>query len=137
MSGRPTTLADGRYQVLDVLGSGGMATVYRAFDRWLQVHRAVKVLSPQLARSRVLQERFRIEARTMAQLDHPHIVAVHDVGTHEQGAFIVMELVDGGTLTDPNGVPAMVGPFDANAAAFTVHLVIVATGALIARRASA
>ena len=83
--------------VEDVLGSGGMATVYRAFDRHLAVHRAVKVLSPELADRAAIRARFIAEARAMARLRHPHVVAIQDVLDADGRIFIVMDLIRGGT----------------------------------------
>ncbi len=77
-----------------------MATVYRAYDERLQVYRAIKVLSIKLAKHPVIQERFLNEARTMARLHHPNIVGVHDVGSDGERSFIVMEIVEGGSLMD-------------------------------------
>ena len=76
----PVSIADGRYRLADVLGAGGMATVYRAYDERLQVYRAVKLLSRNLQEHPVVRERFQTEARTMARLHHPNIVSVHDIG---------------------------------------------------------
>lgn len=93
-------LAEGRYRLLSVLGVGGMATVYRGYDARLQVYRAVKVLSPALARRKSLKTRFEAEAKTMALLQHRNIVSVHDVGADGNRLFIVMEMVEGGSLLD-------------------------------------
>ena len=93
-------LESGRYQLLEVIGTGGMATVYRAWDERLQVTRAVKILLPQLARNTTIRHRFETEARTMARLYHPNIVGVHDVGVDDDRVYIVMELVAGGSLMD-------------------------------------
>lgn len=93
-------LADGRYHLLEILGEGGMATVYRGFDVRLQVARAVKVLSPSLAGRRALRERFEAEARTMALFDHANIVRVVDVGIDGERVYIVMDLVTGGSLLE-------------------------------------
>ena len=95
-----TPLESGRYQLLEVIGTGGMATVYRAWDERLQVTRAVKILLPQLARNTTIRHRFETEARTMARLYHPNIVGVHDVGVDGERVYIVMELVAGGSLMD-------------------------------------
>lgn len=93
-------LAEGRYRLLSVLGVGGMATVYRGYDARLQVNRAIKVLSPALAKRKSLKSRFEAEASTMALLQHRNIVSVHDVGADGNRIFIVMELVEGGSLLD-------------------------------------
>ena len=75
-----------------------MATVYRGHDRRLGVDRAIKVLSPTYASKRKVRARFEAEARTMAVLDHPNIVRVYDVGSNDETAWIVMELIDGPSL---------------------------------------
>ena len=94
------TLAEGRYRLIEVIGSGGMATVYRAFDTRLQVARAIKILLPALANRERLRARFEAEARTMALLEHRNIVRVYDVGSDRNLVYIVMELVEGGSLVD-------------------------------------
>jgi serine/threonine protein kinase len=94
------SLGEGRYKLIDVLGEGGMATVYRAYDERLRVYRAIKVLSPELMANPRLRQRFENEARTMARLHHPNIVTVHDVVSDGQLAYIVMELVGGGSLME-------------------------------------
>ncbi|MBK7759327.1 MAG: protein kinase [Deltaproteobacteria bacterium] len=96
----PQSIADGRYTLVEPLGVGGMATVFKAFDQRLQVWRAVKVLAPQYSNRPSLRDRFEAEARTMASLEHRHIVRVYDVGRAGGSPYIVMELVDGGTLVD-------------------------------------
>ncbi len=93
-------LAQGRYRLQAVLGEGGMAVVYRAFDSRLQVDRAIKVLSPAVARQAHLRARFETEARTMAALSHPNITSVHDIGQDGDLVFMVMELLEGGSLWD-------------------------------------
>ena len=93
-----TSLADGRYCLLETIGSGGMATVYRGFDERLQVTRAVKILNQAFASKRKIRARFEAEARTMAVLDHANIVRVYDVGSEGDTVYIVMELVEGETL---------------------------------------
>ncbi|MBW1879708.1 MAG: serine/threonine protein kinase [Deltaproteobacteria bacterium] len=96
----PTSLADGRYLLVSGLGEGGMATVYRAYDQRLQVWRAIKILAPQYASKPKLRSRFEAEAQTMALLEHRNIVRVYDVGHDGPYAYIVMELVEGGSLVD-------------------------------------
>lgn len=93
-------LQEGRYHLVRRLGEGGMAIVYRGWDERLEVFRAIKVLSPALSRSQSVRRRFEAEARTMARLHHANIVTVHDVATDGDRSFIVMELVEGGSLWD-------------------------------------
>lgn len=93
-----STLQNGRYTLQSVLGAGGMATVYRAWDGMLAVERAVKVLNGPAASSPSIQDRFLDEARTMARLHHPNLVTVHDLGADLGTVFMVMELLGGGSL---------------------------------------
>ncbi len=94
------TLAEGRYRVEDVLGRGGMASVYLARDGELERPVAVKVLAEHLADQPGFRDRFLREARLAAQLSHPNIVQVFDVGEEDGTPFIVMECVEGSTLAD-------------------------------------
>ena len=88
----------GNYQIVGELGRGGMAVVYRAFQPSLNRYVAIKVLPPHLGFDKEFVERFQREALASAQLRHPNIVVIHDVG-HQQGIyFIVMELLEGRTL---------------------------------------
>ena len=96
----PESLAEGRFQLLEVIGEGGMATVYRAFDQRLQRPRAIKVLSPALAGRPALRRRFMTEAQTMATLEESRVVRVFDVAEEGDRCYIVMELVEGGSLLD-------------------------------------
>lgn len=89
----------GPYEVLTALGAGGMGEVYRARDTRLDRLVAVKVLSPALAASDAARERFEREARAISQLSHPHVCALHDVGRVGDMSYLVMELLDGATLT--------------------------------------
>lgn len=93
-----------RYEVRELIGSGGMADVYRAYDRRLSRLVAIKMLRADLARDPSFQTRFRREAQAAAGLNHPSIVSVHDTGTeeHEWGMvpYIVMEYVDGITIRE-------------------------------------
>jgi len=93
-------LSDGRYELQGLLGQGGMAAVWRAYDSRLDVHRAVKILDEQYAKRRKLRARFRDEAQLMAKLHHNHITTVHDVIEEGNTVYIVMELVEGGALID-------------------------------------
>lgn len=91
-----TTL--GNFRVLAPLGQGGMARVYKAYQESLDREVAVKVLPPWYASDRSFVERFKLEARLVARLSHPNIVTVHDASEQNGHLYIVMQLVDGGTL---------------------------------------
>ena len=95
----PTTLAD-RYQLTRIVGRGGMGEVWAARDVRLGRDVAVKRLSPHLASEPGVRERFDVEARAAAGLNHPNVVAVFDSGEHEGIPFLVMELLPGRTLAD-------------------------------------
>ncbi len=88
----------GRYQIVRPIGAGGMGVVYQARD--LELHRpvALKMLRP-TGDAGALRERLLAEARAMARLSHPNVLAVHDVGTLGDAVFLAMELVEGRTLT--------------------------------------
>jgi serine/threonine-protein kinase len=88
----------GRYELLDVLGRGGMGVVYRARDQLLERIVAVKVLPAEYADDPLLVERFEREARAAARLNHPNIVAVFDTGRDGSVRYIVMECVPGQSL---------------------------------------
>jgi serine/threonine-protein kinase len=88
----------GAYELQALLGSGGMATVYRGFDRNLHRAVAVKVLSPTLAADPAFVDRFRQEARLIANLHHPHIAQVFAFGEHAGAPYMVQELLPGPTL---------------------------------------
>ena len=89
-----------RYVLGVEVGRGGMAVVHRAHDEVLDREVAVKLLHPHLATDPAFLERFRREARAAAGLAHPNIVAVHDWGEHDDGAFLVLQLVEGASLRD-------------------------------------
>jgi serine/threonine-protein kinase len=90
----------GPYEVLAPLGAGGMGEVYRARDRRLDRDVAVKVLPEHLAGDARALARFEREAKALAALSHPHIVAVFDVGTDRSTSFVVMELLEGATVRE-------------------------------------
>src|SRR6266498_4481512 len=90
----------GPYEILAPLGSGGMGEVYRARDTRLDRSVAVKVLPPHLSSSEEGRQRFEREARTISQLSHPHICALYDVGRDGETDYLVMELLEGETLSD-------------------------------------
>ncbi len=95
------TLIDDRYELLSLLGSGGMAQVYRAHDGFLGRDVALKILREQYSEDEQFVERFRREAQSAASLSHPNIVQIYDRGRSEDGRYyIVMEHVPGGTLKE-------------------------------------
>ncbi len=94
-----TTLS-GRYRLEARIGAGGMSTVYRARDETLQREVAIKLMNREVATDSDELERFRREARAVAQLSHPHIVGVIDAGEDEGRPYIVFEYVEGETLKD-------------------------------------
>src|SRR5438105_1237287 len=94
-----TTLS-GRYRLQARIGAGGMSTVYRALDETLQRNVAIKLMNREVSSDSDQLERFRREARAVAQLSHPHIVGVIDAGEDEGRPYIVFECVDGETLKD-------------------------------------
>ena len=97
---RPGALLDGRYRLDSVIARGGMSIVHLATDERLDRHVAVKLLDPQLAGDRSFVDRFTLEARSAARLSDPGIVQVFDQGVEGETAFLVMELVPGGTLRE-------------------------------------
>ncbi|HEX7193125.1 MAG TPA: serine/threonine-protein kinase, partial [Thermoanaerobaculia bacterium] len=90
----------GPYEVLSPLGAGGMGEVYRARDTRLDRNVAIKVLPAEFANDEQLRIRFEREARTISQLNHPHICTLHDVGQFEGNDYLVMELLEGESLAD-------------------------------------
>jgi tRNA A-37 threonylcarbamoyl transferase component Bud32 len=93
-------MLSGRYRLDAQVGTGGMSTVYRAFDATLERRVAIKLMHREFASDSDQLERFRREARSVAQLSHPHIVGVIDAGEDEGRPYIVFEYVDGETLKD-------------------------------------
>jgi serine/threonine-protein kinase len=93
-------LIAGRYELEELVGSGGMSSVYRAHDRLLERRVALKILHEQFTRDADYVERFRREARAVAQLTHPNIVTVIDRGEQDGRQFIVFEYVDGMNLKE-------------------------------------
>jgi eukaryotic-like serine/threonine-protein kinase len=94
------TLLSGRYRLDAQVGHGGMSTVYRAFDTVLERQVAIKLMHREMSSDSDQLERFRREARAVAQLNHPHIVGVIDAGEDDQTPYIVLEFVEGETLKD-------------------------------------
>src|SRR5213595_2031969 len=94
------TLLSGRYRLDAQVGTGGMSTVYKAFDTVLERPVAIKLMHREIASDSDQLERFRREARAVAQLNHPHIVTVIDAGEDDNTPYIVFEYVEGETLKD-------------------------------------
>ena len=92
------TLLNGRFRLEEQIGSGGMSTVYRAFDETLERWVAIKLMHRALSDDPLQLERFRREARAVARLSHPHVVTVIDAGEDEGHPYIVFEYVEGETL---------------------------------------
>jgi serine/threonine protein kinase len=90
----------GPYEIISLLGAGGMGEVYKAKDTRLDRTVAIKVLSEHLSDRPELRERFEREARAVASLNHPHICVLHDIGKDQNVDFLVMEYLDGETLSD-------------------------------------
>jgi len=85
----------GRYRLVEPIGAGGMASVYRAYDPTLDRHVAIKILAPDLARDETYRLRFQQEARSLAKVDHPNLVSIYAVGRESGVSFYAMELVNG------------------------------------------
>ena len=96
----PGTVLATRYRLLERIGSGGMATVWRARDVRLERDVAVKILRPQFAEDPEFVARFEVEARHAASISHPNVATVFDTGVDGETRFIVMELVDGASVAD-------------------------------------
>src|ERR1043165_182154 len=94
------TILDGKFRVTKEIGRGGMAAVYEAENVDIGKRVAVKVLSAELANSKVVTERFMREARAAAKIRSPYICDVYDVGTYNGRPFLVMELLEGESLYD-------------------------------------
>ena len=89
-----------RYEIIEKVGNGGMATVYRAEDKVLKRNVAVKVLKDEFTTDEEFIKRFEVEAQSAARLTHPNIVSIYDVGTEDNLYYIVMELIRGKTLKE-------------------------------------
>ncbi|HAV75789.1 MAG TPA: hypothetical protein DCX53_00385 [Anaerolineae bacterium] len=90
----------GHYQIIDQIGQGGMATVYKAYQPSMDRNVAIKILPRQLAESAEFTQRFQQEARFIAKLEHPHILPVFDYGESEGVAYLVMRYLEAGTLKE-------------------------------------
>ena len=90
----------GHYRIVEKIGEGGMGEVYRAHDERLDRDVAIKVLPPSVAQDPNRIGRFEREAKAIAKLDHPNILAIHDFGTEDDITYAVTELLDGETLRE-------------------------------------
>ena len=90
----------GQYEIVERLGGGGMAVVYRAVQQPLGREVALKALSPELFQDEGFVKRFETEAKTLAKLDHPNILPIYDFEVTEGVTFLTMPLIRGGTLRD-------------------------------------
>ncbi|MBN9643085.1 PASTA domain-containing protein [Corynebacterium mendelii] len=97
---QPGEILDDRYRIDTVIARGGMSTVYRCIDMRLGRTVAAKVLRDEFSRNPEITGRFKREARSMAQLNHPNLVNVYDTGSQGETVFLIMELIDGGTLRE-------------------------------------
>ena len=88
----------GPYRIMEQLGQGGMATVYKAYHAALDRYVALKVLHPAFHEDRTFTARFQREARVVAKLEHPNIVPVYDFAEHETRPYLVMKYIEGETL---------------------------------------
>lgn len=93
-------LLDDRYEIIELIGSGGMANVYKALCHRLNRYDAVKIMRDDTAANEELRRRFRAESQAVAMLSHPNIVSVYDVSHSADVEYIVMELIDGITLKE-------------------------------------
>ena len=89
---------DERYEILELIGEGGMSVVYRAMDRRLNRSVAIKIMREEMAADEEFRRNFCAEAHAVAMLSNPNIVGVYDVSHSDDIEYIVMELVDGITL---------------------------------------
>ncbi|HNU82466.1 MAG TPA: protein kinase [Thermoanaerobaculia bacterium] len=90
----------GHFEILGLLGRGGMGVVYRARDTRLGREVALKVIAEDLAGTPLQRQRFEQEARAISALNHPHVMALYDVGSHEGQPYLVCELLRGQPLKE-------------------------------------
>ncbi len=90
----------GKYEIVGLLGRGGMASVYKGYQADVERHVAIKVLPPHPGQDAEFVTRFRLEARTIARLQHPNILPLYDYGTEGDILFLVMPFIEGGSLSD-------------------------------------
>jgi len=112
----------GKYEITELLGQGGMAAVYKGYQRDVDRYVAVKVLPPHPGQDYQFVERFKLEARTIARLQHPHILPLYDYGDENDILYLVMAFAEGGSLSDrirraPMTLPEIQRVFEQMAAA--------------------
>src|SRR3954468_20487330 len=107
------TTIDGRYRITGRVARGGMATVYTAVDERLERTVALKIIHPGQATDPRFVDRFTREAKTIARLTHPNVVAVYDQGRHEGLPYLIMEFFRGRTLRDILTASPRMRPTDA------------------------
>ena len=90
----------GKYEIRAKLGSGGMGAVYLGFDTLIEREVAIKVLSPDVAASKIALQRFLQEARSIGKLNHPNVVSIYDIDVWNAQYYLVMELISGGSLAE-------------------------------------
>lgn len=126
-SAEAPSLGEGRYVLVSRIGQGSVGAVYRAYDRKLRVWRAIKVLLAEAAGHDWVREQFDTDARTLAQIEHPNLVRVYDVGHADELPYVVMELVYGGSLVRWS---AQNGPMPPRVACEVALQVVYALGAV-------
>lgn len=126
----PKTLARGRYQLREVIGEGGIASVWSAVDRTLGVERAIKLLDEQAGRYPAFRSRFHTEARIMARIEHPTVMRVYDYGSEAGRYYLVMELIEGGSVKDLLVAGKRIAPERALRIAFDVVSALTAVHAM-------
>ena len=119
-SAAPRPLLGERYEIVGLLGVGGMGSVYRAFDRELEEHVALKVVQRSLVADPVTRERFRREVKLARRVTHSNVARVYDIGEHEGDLFLTMELVDGESLATRLAREVALAPARAVAVALAV-----------------
>ncbi len=90
----------GKYEITDMLGHGGMSTVYKGYQQDIDRYAAIKVLPPHPGQDEQFIERFKLEARTIARLQHPHILPVYDYGNEGDILYLAIAYIEGGSLSD-------------------------------------
>src|SRR5262245_496951 len=96
----PVIFTLGKYDIVGLLGQGGIAVVYKGYHREIDRYLAIKVLRPHYRLDPAFVERFKLEARVIARLQHPHIVPLYDYGSQDDVWFLATAYIQGGSLAD-------------------------------------